>query len=445
MSQRFLACVAALVAGAGLVLAQSPQEAPLPPKPAAEAPAPVAAAPAPLASPEAPVAPAAGPPADGSLAVVWQRPDCVGNVLTVGLEYSLWYLPKSRNATVLASTSVLNDPAGIRIANVGDERLERRLTSGGRLTVGWWEVENDPWAPGHTVRRGGWEGRLFAMAQKAVEFRTDSQPTLVRPFFDLNNRRESAVIVALPGLATGGIASRAEGDFWGFEVNWWRNLFTNNPGTTYGVDLLAGVRYLHTDPEITISRISVFNQDLGNFPAFLGLAGNRIQEDELFGTRNQFFGGQVGILSKYYTDYFVLEGTAKLALGFTHEQLHIEGSQQQTLADGSRRVLPGALLALPTNIGRVSRDKFAFVPELGFSVAVPVFQHVTLTGAFNAIYWSRIIRPRDQIDRVIDVTQIPNFPAPPGSVPTGLQRPTVLFDQTDLWALGFHFGLEVTW
>src|SRR5262249_24225799 len=88
-------------------------------------------------------------------------------------------------------------------------------------------------------------------------------------------------------------------------------------------------------------------------------------------------------------------------------------------------------------------DKFAFVPEFGLNVAFPVYERVSLTAAFNALYWSRIIRPRDQIDRVIDITQIPNFPVPPGTVPTGLQRPTVLFDQTHFGALGSHSGVEV--
>ena len=45
----------------------------------------------------------------------------------------------------------------------------------------------------------------------------------------------------------------------------------------------------------------------------------------------------------------------------------------------------------------------------------------------------------DQIDRVLDVNQIPNFvPGPPVTQ----VRPIVPFRQADFWAQGINFGLE---
>jgi hypothetical protein len=54
--------------------------------------------------------------------------------------------------------------------------------------------------------------------------------------------------------------------------------------------------------------------------------------------------------------------------------------------------------------------------------------------------WSRVIRPGGQIDRVVDINQIPNFGviAPP----VAGSRPAVLFKETDFWAQGISFGVE---
>jgi hypothetical protein len=55
-----------------------------------------------------------------------------------------------------------------------------------------------------------------------------------------------------------------------------------------------------------------------------------------------------------------------------------------------------------------------------------------------------VVRPGDQIDRAVDVTQIPNFSG--GAVtPTGVARPGVPFKQTDFWAQGLTAGLQFVW
>jgi hypothetical protein len=55
------------------------------------------------------------------------------------------------------------------------------------------------------------------------------------------------------------------------------------------------------------------------------------------------------------------------------------------------------------------------------------------------------VRPTDQINRVIDITQIPNYPPATRVTPTGLNQPTVPFNQTDVWLLGGTLGFEIIW
>jgi hypothetical protein len=52
-----------------------------------------------------------------------------------------------------------------------------------------------------------------------------------------------------------------------------------------------------------------------------------------------------------------------------------------------------------------------------------------------------VIRPGEQIDRVVDLSFVPNGP----NVPQSTRRPLPLFKQSDLWAHGLQFGLEARW
>ena len=62
--------------------------------------------------------------------------------------------------------------------------------------------------------------------------------------------------------------------------------------------------------------------------------------------------------------------------------------------------------------------------------------------SYNFIYWTNVIRPGDQIDRVVDLSFVPN--APP-TAPSGQLRPKPLFNQSDLWVTGLQFGVQWRW
>ncbi len=53
-----------------------------------------------------------------------------------------------------------------------------------------------------------------------------------------------------------------------------------------------------------------------------------------------------------------------------------------------------------------------------------------------------MIRPGDQIDPVVDLTNVPNAPAVTPGAPN---RPAALFRQSDLWVTGVQFGAEWRW
>ena len=71
-----------------------------------------------------------------------------------------------------------------------------------------------------------------------------------------------------------------------------------------------------------------------------------------------------------------------------------------------------------------------------------VTNHIRAYVGYNFLYWTNVIRPGDQIDRVVDLTFVPNSIPVPFS---GQNRPQPLFKQSDLWAQGLQFGLELRW
>lgn len=436
MNKGFLASVAGLLAGAGMVLGQAPTPPASPPPPDE----------------------AHAPPADKGFPGDWKAPFCWGDcasprsrgILTGTAEFVLWFFPKTKEESVASGVTLLDERANplipvVPINRLGEEQFERHITNGARFSLGYWLTECLPSAPDNSIRTLGAEVTFFFVGQRSVTFENNFSPTLVRPFFDLNNRRDSAVPIAVPGLSTGTLSATAERDLWGIEANVWRNLCYDFPETVISLEALAGVRYVEFDPNITISASTVYDRVIQGFPLFQAFAGNRIEMRELFATRNQFIGPQAGLCGKLIFEDLVVRATAKLALGVTEQELHIEGNEVRTFADGTQTVSQGALLALPSNIGRFHRTKFGFVPEFSLDLLYPVSSHLNFQFGFSALHWNRVLRASDQIDRVIDITQIPNFPPAGRVAPTGFNQPNVSFIQTDLWLLGTRIGVEIIW
>jgi hypothetical protein len=83
------------------------------------------------------------------------------------------------------------------------------------------------------------------------------------------------------------------------------------------------------------------------------------------------------------------------------------------------------------------------VPEVGVNLGYWFTPTWRAYVGYNTLYWSNVVRPGEQIDRVVDLTFVPN--PPPGVVPSGQSRPQPLFSQSNLWVHGIQFGIERRW
>jgi hypothetical protein len=364
-------------------------------------------------------------------------PDAVRCRLFVRAEYLLWGV-RSYHIPPLVTTGSAADPIPGAIGQphtqvlFGNSNLGGGLRSGVRLTAGGWF---DP------CEENGVEVSGFYLGDKTNHFATNTaqNPIIARPFFDLNRNLENAQIVSFPGLTTGTATVSATSRLFGAEANYRGKLCC---GCDYRFDVLAGFRFLELDEDLKITENIAFGDSpvLGPAPNQGDLRNQNATAFDDFHTRNRFYGGQVGVVGEKHWGPWSLEGRFKLALGATVEEVTINGAQQ--FLPNTALNAHGDLLALQTNIGKATRTRFCVVPETDLNVGYQVTPHLRAFLGYDFLYWSTVVRPGDQIDRVLDVTNIPNFALLNGQQPTNQARPAVPFKERGFWAQGMNVGIE---
>lgn len=360
-------------------------------------------------------------------------------------EYLLWSL-KGDTLPVLVTSGSPTDQIPGAVGQPGTSILfggsdvADRWHSGGRFTLGYWLDGCKPLALEGSFFWLGPRGASFAAASSA-----QGSPVLARPFLSLNPRQgfptppyRDAEQVTFPGLATGSIQVATQTRLGGAEANLLCNLCCD---CGYRLDLLAGLRYLELNENLIVTEGPITLLGISQGEA---MVGDLVVVQDRFATRNQFYGGQLGAAARYFWDRWYVDVRGKLALGLNHQTITISGNQLILRQGGTGSVLSfpqGGLLALPSNSGRFSRDRFAVVPEIGLNVGYLLTDNLRIFVGYSFLYWPNVVRPGQQVDLVVDRSQIPNQPV--RVVATSLRRPAVLFRESDFWAHGVNLGLEL--
>lgn len=350
--------------------------------------------------------------------------------LMVDVEFLWWFQNNGRSPPRLFASSRPNNDN----EQFGQAGLDYQSFLGPRFTVDYWL---DP------TRCWGLNFGLFFLGENAIDFPAREAPILARTFFNINDQRDSAFIVCFPGLAAGSLDASTTSQPWGFDMNVWKNCLQESIQRWVRVDALFGLRYVDLSEDFVVNSVTAFYDDLRRFPLYTQFAGNAIQATDVFITRNQFFGPQVGGSAKFFSEYVNVELRTKLALGSTNEQIKVNGYQIRRLTDGQTLIYPGGVLALVSNSGDFSREKLSIVAEENVIVTIPVGPHCAISAGYTMLYWGRTVRPADQIMKAVNVAQLPNYPEP--FTPVGLPRPVVPFKETSWWIHGVTFGVEFTW
>jgi Putative beta barrel porin-7 (BBP7) len=339
-------------------------------------------------------------------------------------EYLLWWIKDDRLPPLVtispaSSGGVIGAP-GTTVLFGGSE--SNNPFSGGRFTLGYWLNDSQTFGIG---------GSFFFLGQRSEDFIASSSSfpsgsVLARPIINAVTGAETAELV--PGTISISEKSR----LLGAQANVICNLCCS---CCSRVDFFTGFAYLELDEDLGI------NENLLVPAGVPVIGGTAFGVADQFGTRNFFYGWQFGTFAEYRRGGFFVDLIGSVALGDTHRDLSINGSTVITPPGGTPVTLPGGLLALPTNIGDSSNDRFSVVPQVGLNIGYQVTQHVRAFIGYTFLYWDNVIRPGEQIDRVVNLTQLPST-AGPGTL-VGPARPAVLLNNSDFWAQGINFGVEI--
>jgi hypothetical protein len=331
------------------------------------------------------------------------------DVSWLDLELLLWFRPGS-DLPPLVSTG----PISVSRTIFGNETVGDELSVGGRITIGRW------FDPSHT---GGIMLRYFLTEEQDVEFNSTGQPLVARPFIDVTPGSpafgaESALFVNSPSGPTGDVSVQLSSNLTGGDVIF-RWLVHSNECAD--IDFLLGYMTTKIDEDLSISHT-------------LSASGVTLRGTDVFETRNEFHGVQVGLMGNHDCLLWNFSALAKIGIGNMRQEVNIFGSEA--------RVPPfvtsaGGLLALPSNIGMHVQDEFALVPECGVGLSYHLTEHTDLTVGYSFMYWNQVVLPGDQIDRAVNATQAR------GGVLTGEARPRIAFHETDFFVHGVNLGVHI--
>ena len=355
-------------------------------------------------------------------------------------EYLMWWTDGLRTPP-LASTSPTGtaqpsagvlDQGGTAIYG-GD--LLTGIRSGGRIRFGRWLGD---------CQRIGVESEYFALGDINDSFAASStglpgSSIIARPFFNALTNAEDSELVAFPGVIGGTFTANAQGSLQSAGARLLWNLCQSGAPidlcsvdrSAARLDLLLGYRFLRLDESLQMREqlTSQIATDPGTFDI-----------NDSFVTQNQFHGGEIGLSRTESYRRWTLDALFKVAFGNVRESVSINGST--IINDGTGpQTFTGGLLAQRTNIGNYSRDRFALIPELGVTLGYQLTPRWQANFGYTLIYWDRVVRPGEQIDRTVN----PNLLAPETVPFTGPLRPEFAFQESSFWAQGMSFGLTYVW
>jgi hypothetical protein len=352
-------------------------------------------------------------------------------------EYLLWAF-KRDTVPPLVTGNALGLPAALgtpgTVVLFGGTGTDNKDFSGGRFTIGYWCCHCPDL---------GIEGSYFALGQlnKTFAVGSNGSQSLGRPLNVVNSTFDSMGNVVPPGEnveivslgpTSGSVMVQTTSRLWGAELN---GRYKWCCGECWHVDFLAGFRYVDLEEGINITE-NLTSTGGG----LLGGGTTNVIVSDRFGTHDKFYGGQIGLDTEGRWGRWFLAGTFKLAMGDMNEQVRIGGNTVFTPAGGTPIPQNGGVLALASNIGTFTKNRFAVVPEVGLKFGYEITPHMRVFAGYNFLYLSDVVRPGDQIDRRVNTNQFPSVFQ--GTTLAQPALPAVLFKQTDFWAQGLTAGME---
>ena len=374
-----------------------------------------------------------------------------------GAEYLSWSFKDAPEPVPLVTSGSLSavipgaiGQVGTQVA-MGDKPIDTGVHSGGRFTMGYWFDDN---------RQYGIEGNYFFLSpnhsnQSISTSGLPGSPTLAVPIFDISGftsgKSSGESVYVLPGPFSttspgfaGTFAVNVTNRLQGAELN---GLFKTKEFNNFRFDLFTGLRWLQYWEKLA------FDVNTTGVPSG-STAGQFFNSHDMFCAENNFYGFNFGLRAKYDNSKFYGLVSAHMSLGNMNESTNIEGQSSTSngtiffpVSSSAGRPINGGIFAQHSNIGHHSENVFAAIPELDLKVGYHLLKNLNVIASYSALYISNLAHPGNLINRYINTTRTALADASrasgSGIAATGPTGPNFKFNNSDFWAQGISFGLEM--
>lgn len=355
------------------------------------------------------------------------------NQFWIDAEYLYWTIKDSPSTVPLVITGpdvdITLDSPGTSVV-LGRDKHKHKWRSGAKIGLGY--AFDQCW---------GIEGSYFILPDEKRHHSVSSSglagsDILAIPFIDATTGLEATELLALPGVFAGFASLKEKNRLQGAELNG-VYIFPSDCCSDYKIGVLAGFRWWNFDERLTFFGSSPFVPPVPETDIF--------EFEDKFETKNNFFGGQIGIGFEYNYCDFLFSAKAKVALGAMHEELDINGvfvtNDFVGFDPNPPETFVGGFFAQPTNIGKHKHNKFAVIPEINLNLGYKITDCFAIKVGYTFLYVNRVLRAANQIDRVINPTQSVLINGEDAAL-VGVAAPLARHKSSTFWAQGLNVGFE---
>lgn len=295
-----------------------------------------------------------------------------------------------------------------------------------RGTIGFWDK----------YRCWGVEAVGFITEQQAEVNQFDGPITgrtvLARPNFNVLTGVPDSILVSSPPFFGGSAGVYTNTRAGGAELNFLRSWAYYDK---FKFNTLAGFRWFSLNEQLRVDSTSVLTDLNPADPPVTDIT-------DLITTRNNFYGLNLGFRNEFRLNRVFVDQTLKVAVGFTHQKLNMEGATRFVNA-GIPTTVPYGSYVLEPNSGNFSDKQFAILPEYNIKLGYQWTQRFSTYIGYDIMYLSKVARPGDQINPNVNPTLLPVSAVYNPQFPFGPPEPALLFDKSDYLLQGFQFGMSL--
>lgn len=326
----------------------------------------------------------------------------------------------------------------------GNNKQNFPAFSGTRLSLGGYFDDN---------QRFGLEGSAFLFEHKSAGFSAASDSTGVPRYHLLAKNAvyyagttnfvpaglEDALPISVDGSIAGHIEITNTLRLWGAGAT---GFFTFYRSNSLELTAVGGFRYLDLYEAFDLSMtLNGFGIDQGkNYAGQSGTLADHFQ------TRNQFYGGTLGLRSRYNYGSWSIDASLRVSLGTNHDVLNVAGyfTDANFPFTGQANKGTEGFYAQPANEGRMMQNRFSVVPEVQIKATYAFTSWLRASVGYEYLYMTNVIRPADQIDRNVPVGQTFQQNGGLKGIPDiSTIYPTKQFNLRDFYANGLTFSVEL--